>query len=74
MSQYISKRDYMQYKITILDELGMHDSDGLRAKLAPIVELAKTRRELECRLDRACRKLLMNFYDGDKTYAYGRGA
>lgn len=62
--------DYIAYKVKVLDQLGLHNSKKVEAYLYKASQGATTETSRNIRIDNAARQLLVDFYDGDKTYAY----
>ena len=61
-------KSYINYKIRILSEIGICNKAKLKSYLES--ETANIRNEvrLERRVDELCRKLIINYFEGDETF------
>lgn len=64
--------DYLDYKVKILKQLGLGDTAKTKAYLHNASCNATTELQRQIQIDNAARKIIMDFYDGDRTY-YKKG-
>lgn len=60
--------DPIKEKVTILYELGMTDSEAVKAHLIKETANIADPLKMEMRLDRVAHSMIMSFFDGDKQF------
>ena len=60
--------DYLVYKTEVLRQLGLTDKFAVKEYLKRSCKNAATETKRKIQIDNAARKLMMDFYDGDRTY------
>lgn len=58
----------IDYKCHVMEELGMTDTKAIKEHLCKRIEGITDKSLFERRLDNACRQMIMDFYDGDRTF------
>lgn len=66
--------DYLEYKTEVLYQLGLSDMEGVREYLKGKCANAPTELKKRIQIDNAARKIMMDYYDGDRTYCKTRKA
>lgn len=64
----VHKMDYLDYKAKLLHQIGLTDLDKVKKHL--VEKCANSTSELNKRIkiDNAARQIMMDYYDGDRTY------
>ena len=60
--------DYLDYKVSVLKQLGLTNTSLTEIYLYNCSRNAPTENIRRTRIDNAARKILMDYYDGDRTY------
>lgn len=60
--------DYLVYKTEVLRQLGLTDKAAVKAHLQRKSKDADTELKRKIQIDNVARTMLMNYYDGDRTY------
>lgn len=75
MATYRKKPDsYLNYKVSVLDDFGLHNKARVRADLKMAVRTNTTKTSEEYIIDRAARKMLEDYFEGDRFYAFKEDA
>lgn len=62
------EKTYLDYKVKVLKGFRVNNEKAVRAYLEKETEGMPEGEKKEIVLDRLCRKLIMAYYDGDRTY------
>ena len=62
--------DYLDYKVSVLKQLGLTNTNLTEKYLYNCSRNAPTENIRITRIDNAARKILMDYYDGDRTYVF----
>lgn len=68
MSTSYITTDPIQYKVRVLKHLGMTNKEKVKQHLLNKTKGITNEAKLNQRLDIVCRQMIMDFYDGDKTF------
>ena len=68
MSKYINNRDYIKDKVKILSHIGLKNKAAVEAYLREKTANCTSKEQMEIKCDIAARSIIMNFYDGDRTF------
>ena len=60
--------DPIKYKCGVLEELGLTDTEKVKSYIKEKTNGMENDAAFERRLDNVCRQMIMDFYDGDKTF------
>ena len=67
----MEEMDYLKYKTEILFQIGLTDRDMVESYLEEKCANATSETNKRIKIDNAARKLMDDFYDGDRTYVKG---
>lgn len=67
-TNYMTAKQYIEYKTKVLYQLGLTDHIEVKAHLARKSENATTDLKKRIQIDNAARTMLNDFYDGDKSF------
>ena len=64
----VDNMNYLDYKAKILYQIGLTDIDGVKDYLEDKSMDAKTELNRRVKIDNAARQIMMDYYDGDRTF------
>ena len=64
--------NYIEYKTELLYQLGINDRIAVKAYLSRQCSNAPTEMKKRIKIDNAARTIMMNYYDGDRTFCIKR--
>lgn len=67
-TNYMTAKQYIEYKTKVLYQLGMTDHIEVKAHLERKSANAETDLKKKIQIDNAARTIMMDFYDGDMTF------
>ena len=65
--------NYLDYKAKLLYQIGLTDIDGVKEYLASKCANAPTESKKRIQIDNAARQIMMEYYDGDRSFIFTRG-
>ena len=68
MSARTYRIDPIKHKVKVLGQLGINNKEKLKSYLNKRTSGITDDVKLDQRLDIICRKIILDFYDGDKTF------
>ena len=68
----VEKMNYLDYKAKILYQIGLTDIDSVKAYLEEKSIDAPTELNKRVKIDNAARQIMMDYYDGDRTFILRR--
>ena len=66
---YEPQKSYVDYKVSVLEDFGMRNSRAIKKKLDAVAEDIADRTKMQHAIDRIARQMVLEYFDGDKTYA-----
>ena len=66
----VREMNYLEYKVQLLCQLGLTDTDKVKHHLAERCANAQTESKKRIQIDNAARKIMMDYYDGDRTFVF----
>ena len=60
--------EYIDFKVKVLKELGMKNTDKVKAYLTTEIKGISTEYSQQAKVDRLCHDMISNYFEGDKTF------